>query len=83
MLFVLESVALHPEIRCSATAKGTQQRCCNPAALGMRVCRVQHSAALRELRNLEELSHARGLVEGPSWCGRKPQRLCADPPGRA
>lgn len=88
--------------RCEAKCKARGDRCRNPAAYGMAVCRyhgarkpetirrsvdhpqyrhggetlqakAERSRKLTELRELEALSIAFGLVTGPRWRGRKPR----------
>ena len=39
--------------------------------------KVERSRRLTELRELEELSFALGLVTGPRWRGRKPKTICS------
>jgi hypothetical protein len=89
--------------RCSAKCKARGDRCRNPAAYGIGVCRyhgarrsetitrnashpqykhgnetleakAERSRRLTELKELEELSFAYGLAQGPRWRGRKPAR---------
>lgn len=88
--------------RCTAKCKARGDRCRNPSAYGMRVCRyhgakkpeaikrganhpqyrhgqetreakAERSKKLTELRELEALSIAFGLVTGPRWRGRQPR----------
>lgn len=97
----LPAISKHGARRCHARAKHSGQRCKNPCAHGMPVCRVHgarrpetvrketkhlaykhghetlqakadRSAKLTELRQLEALMHAAGILAGPRWRGRKP-----------
>ncbi len=97
----LPAITEHGATRCRAKAKHSGQRCMNPAAHGMPVCRVHgarrsetvrkgpahpayqigqetqeakadRSAKLAQLRQLEGVLHAAGILVGPRWRGRKP-----------